>query len=498
MMNARSHVGRSFASLSGGLLLTFYTTAVFAAEPQKMPVAATVAEMPMQVATEGLSHLDLLAWHAALNESLTLELPEGVLDVPIRIEMSQDELESINRTVPTPGEPLQIGVVRPVTPNVTVSGLNPRKQPSSGVLSPSADGGFIWAVAVRSEGAGAVRIHLEDVSLPDGAELYYFSQTHEAFGPYSAFGPLGTGEFWTESVFGSEGILQLRVAGPNAEAALKRVSFAITEVGHIGSRFIDDVVGEEDVTATSGSYCGNPSCVLDASCFSVPQVSLARNAIALMEWIQGPYIYTCSGGLINDNNPSQNNYFITANHCVSKNNIAQSVEFYWQFDSIACKAACPQESGWPLKTVGSTLRKTGRTADFTLLQLNSNPPAGSVLLGWTTTPVAFTNGAPLYRISCPNFGGQVYSQHNVDTAVGTCSGWTRGPRIYSRDITGAINGGSSGSPVINGSDQLVGQLSGTCGFNPNDPCDSGPGESNATVDGAFANYYPLVQPFINP
>ena len=39
------------------------------------------------------------------------------------------------------------------------------------------------------------------------------------------------------------------------------------------------------------------------------------------------------------------------------------------------------------------------------------------------------------------------------------------------------------SAVLNGSSQIVGQLSGICGTNVNDPCDKA---NNATVDGAFA------------
>jgi len=83
----------------------------------------------------------------------------------------------------------------------------------------------------------------------------------------------------------------------------------------------------------------------------------------------------------------------------------------------------------------------------------------------------------------------------VDTSAPTCQSWPRGERIYSRDITGATDGGSSGSPVVNASSQIVGQLSGACGFNVNDPCDA---VNNATVDGAFAFYFSLVQPILNP
>ena len=109
-----------------------------------------------------------------------------------------------------------------------------------------------------------------------------------------------------------------------------------------------------------------------------------------------------------------------------------------------------------------------------------------------------SSGLPLYRISNPGFGPQVYSRHAVDPSAPMCGGWPRGFWIYSRDIVGAIDGGSSGSPIVNASTQVVGQLSGTCGSNASAVCESGPGEANATVDGAFAAYFATVQPILAP
>jgi len=133
--------------------------------------------------------------------------------------------------------------------------------------------------------------------------------------------------------------------------------------------------------------------------------------------------------------------------------------------------------------------------DFTLLTLSQSPPTGSVFLGWNNTAVANTNNAALYRISHPAWAPQAYSAGHVDTSAPTCTGWPRGERIYSRTTTGGTEGGSSGSPVVNASSQVVGQLSGACGTNVNDDCDQ---VNNATVDGAFAFYWPSVQPFLAP
>jgi hypothetical protein len=358
----------------------------------------------------------------------------------------------------------------------------------------------VWAATVKAEGAGAVRLHVQDLALPLNAELYVYSRTGQAYGPYTGAGPDFTGDFWTTAVFGPEAIVQLRVA---SEADLSSVSLRITEAGLITERFAGglresfDAPGRirEKAAPDAAFPCSNPGCVVDATCTNVAIANPAKLATAKMEWVQGAFIFTCTGGLLSDNNPSQGNFFLTANHCLSATRTARNVSFYWRYATASCNGTCPVNAGWPFITTGATVAASNKKGDFTLMQLTTNPPAGSVFLGWTNAPVANTNGAALYRISNPNLGPQVYSQHNVSTTAGTCQGWPRGERIYSRDITGGTDGGSSGSPVLNASSQVVGQLTGGCGTNVNDPCDV---VSNATVDGAFAFYYSTVQPFLNP
>ena len=470
--------------------LLIVATTAFGKDPPAAATAQPLAEMQMQISTEGETHAEYLGRQEQLNVALTAEMPIAAFAAPLRVSLSQEQLDAIDQAPPTP---LRIGAVTELEPRIDIVGLSASKaQPvaTQGVLSPMPDGGYVWALAINSNDAGSLRVRIENLDLPAGASLYFYSLEGEAFGPWTGKGPDGTGDFWTESVFGQEGVLQIRVSGPADDALLGRINLSVTEVGSVLPQYAGGFMLDG---TPRGGFCGNASCIVDASCFSA--ANSIKDAIAKMEWIAGAFIYTCTGGLIADNNPSQNNYFLTANHCVNKNNTARNVQFYWRFRTSSCNGSCPSNSGWPFKTTGSAVRATGKAGDFTLLQLNSNPPAGSAFLGWTNAAVASSNGTQLHRVSNPNFGPQVYSQHNVDTSAPTCQGWPRGQRIYSRDQTGGTDGGSSGSPVVNGSSQIVGQLSGACGFNPGDPCDS---SSNATVDGALAYYYSSVQPFINP
>jgi hypothetical protein len=130
-----------------------------------------------------------------------------------------------------------------------------------------------------------------------------------------------------------------------------------------------------------------------------------------------------------------------------------------------------------------------------LLQLTQPPPDGAVFLGWSNEPVAMSNDSLLYRLSHPKGAPQAFSGHRVDTTAPVCLGLSRGEFIYSRDTIGAIEAGSSGSPLMTADAQVVGQLFGSCGMNIWDLCDS---VNNATVDGAFADYYEDVAPWLDP
>ena len=500
-------LSRDSGRKTGLAMMSILVAAVFAIT-WAVPAGRAFPEAPMRVATEGMAASEHMQRQVELSQRLAGELPHAAQRAAIRIELTPAEIASIDEGSRY-ATPLKIGLVRPMTPAIQIDGLvsdRSGRQPlrgAAGLAERTQDGGFVWAAIVTSAETGAIRLHIENLSLPDNAELYLYSLDGQAHGPYTGDGPNGTGEFWTPTIFGPEAILQVRVSSPGGEDALRAVSFDLSEVGVITRSFVEGLRPPQKVPAAPpppGWPCGNAVCIEDATCHNGTPADPAKLAVAKMEWIQGAFIYTCTGGLISDNNPTQSNFFLTANHCVSKNNSAQNINFYWRFATDSCETTneCPDNGGWPFQTSGSTVSKTGRKGDFTLLHLNSNPPAGSVFLGWTSAPVANTNGADLWRISNPGFGPQVYSQHDVDTAVGTCSGWPRGERIYSRDIAGAIDGGSSGSPVVNSSSQIVGQLSGTCGFNPGQVCSSGPGEDNATVDGAFAFYFALVAPFLNP
>lgn len=461
--------------------------------------APVVKRVAAEVAVNGVTPEEFFDRQRQLHDWLMTQVPEGLDRASVRIKLTDRDRTDIATPAVAGDEPtpMRVGVVKPVRERVGLlrgQNLDRRAKAAASIKENTEDGGFVWATTVSSPDAVAIRVHFADFSIPANAEVYFFSHEGEAYGPYVGAGPNDSGEFWSNSLTASTGIVLVRYYGPPADADLIDLSLRISDVAHVSLDF-PRPAGEGGIA----SFCTyNASCVENATCGSTGAAAAAETAVAKMRWISGAFVYICSGGLLADTDGStQIPYFLTANHCLSKDGPASNLEAYFHYQ-VSCGTSTCAGSYDPApapSTLGATVKATNRKGDFSLLELSQAPPAGSTFLGWNNSPIANTNGAALHRIHHPAGAPQAYSEHEVDTGAGTCRGWPRGERIYSSDVYGATEGGSSGSPVVNASGEVVGQLSGCCGFNCGDVCDSG---SNSTVDGALAYYWDSVAPFLDP
>jgi hypothetical protein len=414
------------------------------------------------------------------------------LDSIITVNVTEEDLAELNSyECETCGQrqKLRVGLVKHVGSHFSFRSLDSVER--------TADGGMVWTSAVESPGATALRLHFTNLSLPGNAALYIYGLNGEAFGPYM---DVKSSEFWSHTVTGPVAYVQLRHFGPVSENELRSISFDIEGAGYLSEKFLIPFylpkTPEAEGLSGAAEHCPeNEECVEDASCYSGGVIDDAKHAAAAMQWVAGAWIYMCSGGLIADTDEtSQIPYFLTANHCISKGKDAKNLECYFQYWTASCHASCEPIGNFP-RTLGSDILDSSRDGDHTLLQLWENPPAGSVFMGWTNQPVAFDDGTLLFRISHPSGMPQAYSLHEVDSDYIECSSLPVGEFIYSLDLDGATEGGSSGSPVMReDTGQIVGQLYGACGYTL-EVCDP---ENNRTVDGAFAFYYDSVAPWLDP
>jgi lysyl endopeptidase len=469
---------------------------IFAAAPQAMP---EIVGTPRDSGA-----------HAAEMRELQKRLAASQVGQALRqeivVSLSGAERKQVDEPSDRNGKYL-VGVAKSAGVTVDFSPVRGDREVNlaAGAARGNAKGGFVWTASVHSPGATALRVHLTGLDLPEGSELYVYNRDGQAFGPYTKRGPLGDGDLYTNTVFGDTLMLQLH----HPEGAERAPSpLRIESVGVMGKRFLAprygpngafDINNLEALSKASNLCATNANCVVNAACTSSAAVNTAKDAVASILFQSGANFYICTGGLIADSvTTSVIPYFLTAHHCISSSGEASSLETYFDYQTTCSNPNCTQPYNNTGETVGSTIKATNSSSDYSLVQLSSTPvtPDGvAAYLGWLSTAVANTNNYALYRISHPKGSPQAYTEGVVDTNKPTCRTLARGNFIYSRDTLGATEGGSSGSPVVNSSGQIVGQLYGACGTNLNDVCDAA---NNATVDGAFAASYPALAPFLSP
>jgi len=387
----------------------------------------------------------------------------------------------------------RVGISVPVDAPIDLGSVTPTADASWVDVADGAirfrEDGFVWSAVVESPGATALRLGFEDLDLPEGVELYLYTDRGQVDGPYTGTGRSGPHTFFARTLPTDTVHLQLRYDGVDIAATLDGIDFTLSKVGHLDQRFY---LGST-WTALPGerSFCTgwNAECVENAECnVQDPAddwiVEALRAAIADLLFESGSSWYLCTGGLI-ESLVAPPGHLLTANHCISTESEAASLATYFRFTAPCGTTDCVYADNQAANSIspsffGAQLIATSDQTDFSLLHLDGVLPQGVAPLPFSTTPVANTHGTELYRISHPAGAPQAFSKHVVDANWDACG--APGDFIYSVDVIGATEGGSSGSPIVN-ANGIVGQLYGACGYALYDDCNT---VDNRTYDGAFA------------
>src|SRR5882724_387405 len=358
-------------------------------------------------------------------------------------------------------EPNQIGVNRSVevSPNTRAQKfVNP-------------DGSQIIVLIIKSARASGIGVHFRNFALADGEEVYVYGAATDSivFGPFTDKGPWGSGEFWSGTVDGDTVVIEFyKRTDENGQG------FEISEISHILAELDWRLRSNEpDVL----------NCEVDASCYGDPE----KNAVARILFNNnGPHV--CTGTLLN--NLAQDPYFLTANHCVNSQAVAQTVEAYWFYQTTSCNSGVLRS--WVHSPPGANLLATQGSNDFSFMRLQNNAPGGAFFSGWTS--VAQPIGTSVFGLHHPD--GYIppsipsYLRRSTGSITNTnesCLGLVNGYEIGW--TSGTAEPGSSGSGLWNSNHYLVGALS--CGPAP-PTCNA----SRASYS-KFANFYPQIRQYID-
>ncbi|MDE0349298.1 MAG: trypsin-like peptidase domain-containing protein [Gammaproteobacteria bacterium] len=323
---------------------------------------------------------------------------------------------------------------------------------------PTADGGQAAALAVASEGAKALRVRLAIEGAPPGLEVRVYDAAGTAATvvavpahQLSAAGE-GSAELWTPTVPGDATTVELYLPAGTEPGELK---VSIPVLSHL------DADLTSGITSILVGLCPEHT---DVACAADEISDATRRAVAR-------YVYTtasgrtggCTGTLLNDTDVATRiPYFLTAQHCLDNQHDASSMELYWFYERASCGGPDPErvtrQTGGATVLAGVGYEGPDTGVDHLLLRLNSDPPDGVAMAGWTTASLAA--GDTAVGIHHPFGALKKLVRQSVSGFTGRFSSSGSSHIVTHPDVN--IQPGSSGSGLwkrIDGADYLVGVAS---------------------------------------
>ncbi|MBI4909491.1 MAG: pre-peptidase C-terminal domain-containing protein [Acidobacteria bacterium] len=358
----------------------------------------------------------------------------------------------------------------------------------SGVWTTIPGGARVWRLSIRSAGARSLRLRLSSFAAGMG-KLYVFAPSDNVGdsvqGPYVGNGPVGDHTFWTGIVEGDTIAIEFQPGSIGDITDM--LPFQLGPLSHSFVSAVASIPLEPPKKIVNGERNAAASCTLDVSCFST--YSEASDAVAKIQYETGEGSFVCTGWLINTRSSSFVPYFITNNHCIGNQSIANTMATFWKYHTASCNG--PRPSQPPRQTIGATLLAPApfSVLDFAFLRLPSAPP-GAVFLGWNTAKSAINT-------SITSVGHPAGDYQRI--AFGVITGGATTDKFSHRPgnaTSGLTQGGSSGSPWMSSPGVVVGLHARGNAANFANPC-------RALADGEisgggewFSAIYPYISSFL--
>lgn len=216
---------------------------------------------------------------------------------------------------------------------------------------------------------------------------------------------------------------------------------------------------------------GSQWCEKDINCFSDSIWQTLKKAVVrytFKDYFTGNY-YLCSGQLIANTNLDNTPYLLTAQHCITTTEEANTAVFYFNYEKINCNG----QQTYPQQTLSGAylISSGGFNLDFSLLKLKQIPPPTyePYYAGWKRTTEYKGTSTCIHH---PNGDYKKLSQTTIPLQTSTFNeNDTNTHWLVPQWQIGSTEGGSSGSALLNESGQIIGILSGgdaSCDANYND------------------------------
>lgn len=311
----------------------------------------------------------------------------------------------------------------------------------------------VWRYKIISKSAETLNLGFTEYVMPAQGKMYLYGQgKNQILGPFTKSDNEDHRQLWTPVVEGEEITIEIQIP-------IEHISDLKLKLEYVNHDFMNIL--------KSGSNSSSGSCNVDVACGAedgFPIIDTKRDIINSVGAFTLNGTEQCSGVLVNNSRNDCTPYFLTANHCEVSTGNAASVVVYWNYQNSNCRAPETVESGndgdgsLEQFTTGSTFLAGYAPSDFTLLLLDDmvSPEFSPYFAGWNigralpdTSVCIHHPNVEEKRISIDFDPNDISVDNAGDTFI----------RVNSWDF-GTTEKGSSGAPLFNNNNEIIGLLNG--------------------------------------
>lgn len=337
---------------------------------------------------------------------------------------------------------------------------------NSGKWETLKNGDRIWRIKIQSSQALALAFLYDDFFIPVGASLYMYDENREQIlGAYTSRNNKPSQKMMTGLIKGEVAILEYYEP--------KRMKgwghFQISTVQHAYDT-VEAPVSDDDLLIKNNDddafgYCTSLDCEINVNCEQGEDWQTVKKGVCRILMVLAEGMGYCSGTLMNNTSNDGTPYILSAFHCMDG---YTPLYDFWRFDFNYEVSGCTNSVSEPdfQSIVGCQKRASRLESDFLLLELSESIPEDYDIFynGWNRG-----GGVPFYSANVHHPRGDVKKislDHNPSTIFPS-------PISWSNDITtpadhhfkvvydeGTFEIGSSGGPLFDHNQRIIGQLHG--------------------------------------
>ena len=305
-------------------------------------------------------------------------------------------------------------------------------------------GQWIWRMGIHCPGATGIGLALGEFDLPEGASLFVWNVERTRFlGSFTEANEKPWGSLSLGLIDADRVVVEYR----EPDAVHGEGTVQINQVVH-GYRSLLLHPQNPSAAASMGPFGNSGACNINVNCPAGDDWQVAKKSVAL---ITNGGSAVCTGALVNNTAEDGTPFFLTANHCLGNPN---SWVYYFNHESSTCSGS----SGPTGQSVsGGTLLTSSGSSDVALIELSTTPPSSYDVeyAGWDASGSNPTSAVGIHHPS--GDVKKICFENNApytSTAGGAQVWW------INQWESGVTEPGSSGSPLFDQNQRIIGQLYG--------------------------------------